>query len=159
MKKAILAIIIVAVIVAVVVFVFVLGGSDDEDGGENIIPIQVNNADGVGALHIELVYDSSIIEVTDVSLGSLGENGQVDYEVESPGRVTIGFIDAMGMSGTGDVVEISFTENSDGKSSLVLENVVATDAETLYGLVVQTSAGSLDTNNDTSTAPVINIGP
>ncbi|MBT4511291.1 MAG: hypothetical protein HOC20_03655 [Chloroflexi bacterium] len=70
----------------------------------------------------------------------------------------IGFIDAMGMSGSGDVVEISFTDNSDGKSSLSLENVGATDAETLYDLVVQTSAGSLDTDDDTSTAPVINIG-
>jgi len=159
MIKKVLAIIIVAVIVAVVFVPGCGGGSDDDGGGENIIPIQVNNADGLGALHIELVYDSSIIEVTDVTLGSLGENGQVDYELGTPGRVIIGFIDAMGMNGSGDVVEIEFTENSDGKSSLVLENVVATDAETLYDMVVQTSAGSLDTNNDASTTPVINIGP
>ena len=157
MRKAILGIIIIAAILVAVVLVFVLGGSDDEGGGENIIPVKVKNAERLGALHIELVYDSSILEVTGVTLGSLGENGQVDYEVES-GRVIIGFIDAMGMSGSGDVVKISFTENASGKSSLVLENVVATDAETLYDLVVQTSAGSLDTDNDTSTAPVINIG-
>ena len=159
MKKAIFAIVKVSVIVVIVFVLGCGGGSDDEDGGENIIPVQVKNADVVGALHIELVYDSSIIEVTDVTLGSLGENGQVDYEVESPGRVIIGFIDAMGMSGSGEVVEIEFTKNSDGKSSLALENVVATDAETLYDMVVQTSAGSLDTNNDTSTMPVIIIGP
>jgi len=152
-----LAIIIVAVIAVAVFIPGCGGGSEDEDGGENIIPIHLNNADGVGALHIEVVYDSSIIEVADVALGSLGENGQLDYEVES-GRVIIGFIDAMGMSGSGAVVEIEFTQNSDGKSSLSLENVVANDAETLYDLVVQTSAGSLDTDNDTSTAPVINIG-
>jgi|GEM_PF-2001550 hypothetical protein len=158
MLKKTLAIIIVAVIVAVV---FIPGcgcGSDDDEGGENIIPVRVNNADGVGALHIELVYDSSIIEVADVTLGSLGENGQVDYEVESPGRVIIGFIDAMGMSGSGDVVEISFTDNSDGKSSLSLENVVATDAETLYDLVVKTLPGSLDTEEGDYQAPVINMG-
>ena len=157
MIKKILAIIIVAVMVVTVFVPACGGGSDDEDGGANVVPVQVKNADGVGALHIEVVYDSSIIEVADVTLGSLGENGQVDYEVESPGRVIIGFIDAMGMSGSGDVVEIEFTENSDGKSSLALENVVATDAETLYDLVVQTSAGSLDTDDDTSMAPVINI--
>jgi len=157
MTEKISAIIIVTVIVATVL-VLGCGGSDGENGGESIIPIQLNNADGVGALHIELVYDSSIIEVADVTLGSLGENGQVDFEMESPGRVIIGLIDAMGMIGSGDVVEIRFTENAGGKSSLVLENVVATDAETLYDLVVQTSAGSLDTNNDTSTTPVINIG-
>ena len=158
MLKKTLAVIIVAVMAVAVFIPACGGGSDDEDGGENIIPIQLNNADGVGALHIEVVYDSSIIEVADVTLGSLGENGQLDYEVKSPGRVVIGFIDAMGMSGSGDVVEIEFTEKTDGKSSLVLENVVATDAETLYDLVVQTSGGSLDTSNDTSTTPVINIG-
>ncbi len=158
MIKKILAIIIVTVLVAVVFVPGCGGGSDDDGGGENIIPVQVKNADGVGALHIELVYDSSIIEVTDVTLGSLGKNGQVDYEVESPGRVTIGFIDAMGMSGSGDVVEIEFTENADGKSSLVLENVVATDAETLYDLVVNTTPGSLDTAEGDHQAPVINMG-
>lgn len=157
MTKAIFAIIKVSVIVAIVFVLGCGGGSDDDGGGENTVPIQVNNADGVGALHIELVYDSSIIEVADVTLGRLGENGQVDFEVE-PGRVVIGFIDAMGMSGSGDVVGVEFTENSDGESSLALENVVATDAETLYDLVVQTSAGSLDTDDDTSTAPVITIG-
>ncbi|MBT4513078.1 MAG: hypothetical protein HOC20_12835 [Chloroflexi bacterium] len=70
----------------------------------------------------------------------------------------IGFIDAMGMSGSGDVVEISFTDNSDGKSSLSLENVVATDAETLYDLVVKTLPGSLDTEEGDYQAPVINMG-
>ncbi len=158
MIRKIFAIIIVA-IVAVAVFVPGCGGgSDDKDTGEYTIPIQVNNADGVGALRIELVYDSSIIEVVDVTLGNLGENGQVDYEVESHGRVIIGFIDAMGMSGAGEVVEIEFTKNSDGKSSLALENVVATDAETLYDLVVNTTPGSLDTAEGDHQAPVINLG-
>ena len=158
MTEKISAIIIVTVIVATVLVPGCGGGSDGENGVESIIPIQLNNADGVGALHIELVYNSSIIEVADVTLGSLGENGQVDFEVESPGRAIIGLIDATGMNGSGDVVEIRFTENAGGKSSLVLENVVATDAETLYDLAVQTSAGSIDTNNDTTTTPVINIG-
>ena len=158
MKEAIFAIIKVSVIVVIVFVLGCGGGSDDDDGGANVVPVQVKNADGVGALHIEVIYDSSIVEVSDVKLGDLGENGQIDYEVESPGRVVIGFIDAMGMSGSGDVVEIEFTISAEGESSLTLENVVATDAETLYDLVVQTSAGSLDTDDDTSTAPVITIG-
>jgi len=153
-----LTMIIVAVFLAGAFILGCGGGSDDEDGGANVVPVQINNADGVGALHIEMVYDSSIVEVANVTLGNLGENGQLDYEVNSPGRLIIGFIDAMGMNGSGDVVEIEFTERAGGKSSLALENVVATDAETLYDLVVQTSAGSLDTNSDTSTKPVINIG-
>ncbi len=159
MLKAIMAIIVIAVVVAVVVFVFVLGGSDDDGGGENAIPIQVKNAKNLGALHIELVYDSSILEATEVRLVGLGENGQIDYELKTSGRVIIGFINAMGANGSGDLVEIIFSEKADGNSQLSLENVVATDANTLYDLVVKTSIGSLDTKNDNSKAPIINLGP
>ena len=63
MKEAIFAIIKVSVIVVIVFVLGCGGGSDDEDGGANVVPVQVNNADGVGALHIEVVYDSSIVEV------------------------------------------------------------------------------------------------
>ncbi|MDY6912090.1 MAG: hypothetical protein SVM79_07045, partial [Chloroflexota bacterium] len=66
MRKAILGIIIVVAVLVAVVLVFVLGGSDDDGGGENAIPVKVKNAERLGALHIELVYDSSIIEVTKV---------------------------------------------------------------------------------------------
>ncbi len=155
MLKAIVAILIVLIIAAAVYF-FVLDGSDDDGGGENTISIQVKNSKGLGALHIELTYDSSVLEATDVSLGDLGENGQVDYDLK-PGRVVIGFIDAMGMNGSGDVVVIGFNEKSEGNSSLTLENVVATKADTLYDLVTKTSDGSLDTKDDTSKAPVIDL--
>lgn len=157
MIKAIAALIVVIIIAVVIVVVFVLGGSDDDGGGENMVPIQVQNANGLGALHIEVVYDSSIVEVTEVSLAGIAENGQVDYEVSNRGRVVIGLIDAMGMNGSGDVVEISFNEKAEGNSSLTLENVSATDANTLYDLVTETTDGSLNTKNDTMKAPVISL--
>ncbi len=157
MIKAVLAIILVAIVVAVVVFVFVLGGSDDE-GGENVIPIQVNNATNLGALHIELVYDSSVLEATDVKLGDLGDNAQVNSDLRTPGRAVIGIIDAMGMNGSGVIVEVHFDEIISGETSMKLENVMATDAETLYDLVVNTVPGFLDTAGGDHQAPVINLG-
>ncbi len=157
--KAILALIVVVIIAAVVVVFFILGGSDDEDGGEIAIAVQVKNADNLGAIHIELVYDAAILEASEVKLGDLGENGQVDYDLATPGRVVIGVIDAMGMNGSGDIVEVSFDEKKSGRSQLNLENVMATDAETLYDLVAITSSGSIDTEEGTSKAPVINLGP
>ena len=63
MKEAIFAIIKVSVIVVIVFVLGCGGGSDDDDGGANVVPVQVKNADGVGALHIEVIYDSSIVEV------------------------------------------------------------------------------------------------
>ena len=158
MKKALIALVVVIIIAVVVVVVFVLGGSDDEAGGESAVYIQVQNADKLGALHIELVYESSMLEATDVKLGDLAENGQVDFDLGTPGRAVIGVIDAMGINGSGDVVEISFNEKKNGRSSLELENVMATDAETLYDLIVVTTDGSLDTDKDTSTAPMIALG-
>ena len=158
MLKAVLAIIIVAIIVAVVVFVFVLGGSDDDGMGENVVPIQVNNATKLGALHIELVYDSSVLEATDVKLGDLGDNAQVNSDLRTPGRAIIGIIDAMGMNGSGVVVEVHFNEKNSGETSMKLENVMATDAETLYDLVVKTIPGSLDTAEGDHQSPVINLG-
>lgn len=157
MIKAIAALVVIIIIAVVIVVIFVLGGSDDDGGGENAVSVQIQNASDLGALHIELVYDASIFEVTEVSLAGIGENGQVDYEVTNQGRVVIGLIDAMGMNGSGEVVEISFNEKVEGSSTLVLENVTATDANTLYDLVVQTTDGSVNTKTDTSKAPVISL--
>lgn len=155
MVKAIIALIIILIVAAVVVFFFVLGGSDDESG-DNTVAVEVTDAKGLGALHIEIKYNPAILEVSEVALGELGENGQIDYELKSD-RLVIGFIDAMGLSGSGDIVEISFNEKSEGMSSLALENVTATDADTLYDLVTETTDGSVDTKNNTVKAPIINV--
>ncbi len=136
------------------------GGGDDETSdtpspseGSIQIPVNFSGASNVGSLHMELVYDSSILKATDVKASSLVKNGVVKANTDTPGRAVIGIIDATGISGDGPVVKVSFEVVGSGMTYLNLENVEATDAETLHDIITQVYTGQYDTSDDSSAPP------
>jgi len=139
------------------------GGDDDEatDGGATPaestkeIPINISDADNVGSLHIELVYDSSVLEVTDVKAGSKIKNGVVEFNTNTSGRLVIGIIDATGISGSGRAVSISFDVVGSGKTDLILENIEATNAETLHDIITEAHKGLYNASDGTTYPPEI----
>ena len=57
---------------------------------EQVVPIEVKNADGVGALHIEVTYDAGAFEATGVKRGKLAKGGAVEFRVEKAGVIHAG---------------------------------------------------------------------
>lgn len=123
--------------------------------GEVKIPVDLKNASNVGSLHIELVYDSAVLEATEVKVGNLARNAAIEFNLGDPGRVIVAIIDAMGINGDGPVVTVSFNVVGEGMSSLTLENVEAYDAETLYDIITAASPGNFVAKDNSFTAPVI----
>ena len=124
--------------------------------GASAISINLTNANDVGSLHIELVYDPAIIEVTAVKAGKLAQGAVVDSNISAPGRAIIGIVNANGIAGTGVVASVSFKAKAKmGTSALTLENVKAYSAEKLQEIMTTVSAGQYDTKSKKVTAPSI----
>ena len=124
------------------------------------IPVNLNGANGVGSLHIELVYDSSILEVTSVKTGKIAQNAVLDFNISAPGRVIIGIVSPNGINGSGAVAGVVIKAKAkSGSSSLKLEQVEAYSAEKLQDMKTQLSDGQFNAANRNLTAPAITFSP
>ena len=159
MKKSISAVIRLAWLAIVVVMLLVLpaagcGGS----AGAAAIPINLTGASDVGSLHIELVYDPAIIQVTGVKAGQLAQNAVVDSNITTPGRAVIGIVSSAGITGSGAVASVAFTAKAKtGNSALTLENVEAYSAEKLEDIRTQVSSGQYNAQTKKVNAPSISF--
>lgn len=151
----------VIVVILVVVLVIALGGGGDDNGeaaGEVNVPISFKGASNVGSISIELTYDSTVLEATEVTSGDLASNAMMEYNIENPGRVIIGIIDSSGINGDGTAAAISFdVVDEEGTSALALAEVLTHDATTLIDIINETSDGSFAAEGNAVTAPVVRL--
>ena len=157
MKKWIIAGLVIIIILIVVLVIVLAGGGGGGDGdGDVVVPISVQGASKVGSISIELTYDSTVLEVTDVKSGELASNAMMEYNIDNPGVVIIGIVDSSGINGDGAVAEIEFNVvDSEGTSPLTLGTVETHDAESLIDIINETSNGSYDGEGDNITLPLI----
>ncbi len=156
----IIAGLVIIVIVAVVVGVIIGmgGGSDDDgaDGGQVKVPINLESANNIGSISIELVYDSDVLEATEVVAGELAANAMIESNIQTPGRVIIGIMDSSGMNGDGAVAAISYdVVDEEENSTLALAEVLTHDATTLVDIINETSDGSFAAEGNAVTEPVV----
>jgi len=128
--------------------------------GTDVIPVNLSGANGVGSLHIELVYNSAILEVTAVKAGKLAQNAVIDFNIQTPGRAIIGIVSSNGINGTGAVANIAFKSKAkSGKCALTLDKVEAYNADTLQDMRTQVSAGQFNARDRSINAPSITFNP
>lgn len=122
--------------------------SIEAPAGEDVeIPIMVQGAPGLGAMHVELIYDPAVLEVQAVDKGDLlGDNALLDFNDAEPGRLIIGLVTLDSVEGDGPLVVSHFnvTGESGQRSALDLENVRAWEGgESRLDILVTTEAGEL----------------
>lgn len=143
-----------------------------ESGQAFIVNVMLDGAVNLGAFQFDVTYDSTVMTVADVELGSfLGSTGRTAQPVgpdidNVAGLVTFGafsFGSNAGPEGTGLLAAVTFTAVGSGTSALNLQNVVVTDtmantqsASVAGGMV--TVAVSAPTNTPTMT-PRPTAGP
>jgi hypothetical protein len=77
-------------------------------GSEVKVPLTVSGASGVGALHVEVTYDPTVLEPQAVERGKLTPaNTLIDSKATS-GRYVIGLVSADKIEGSGEVVLVKF---------------------------------------------------
>jgi hypothetical protein len=136
--------------------------TNQSDGNVNVgiteIPVNLSGAINVGSLHIEVVYDSSILEITAVKAGKLAQNALVDSTITTPGRAIIGILSSNGISGSGAIASIDFKSKAKaGTSALTLEKVEAYSADKLQAIRTQVSAGEFNAKDSSFNAPSISF--
>lgn len=125
------------------------------------IPINAENADNIGSLHLELAYDPAVLEPIEVEKGMLAGSAMLESNIDVPGRVVIGMIDTSGINGNGSLAVISFNVvGTNGiTSALTLEEVAAHDAASLIDVPTRATSGSFTVEDRSFTAPVILFSP
>jgi hypothetical protein len=115
-------------------------------GDDVAIPIFVNQAPGIGAMHVELVYDPNVLEIKSVDKGKLLKTSPLlDFNATQPGRVVIGFATTDNVEGDGPVATAHFTVKGEknATSPLTLEKVRAWEGGTnRFEILVTTKTAS-----------------
>ncbi len=115
-------------------------------GGTVEVPIQAVGAPGLGAIHLELVYDPLILTADTVTRGSLaGNNALTDFNVGKPGRVVIGIVSLDAIKGDGPIATVRFKAigAAGSTSSLTLENSKAWESSSHAEVLVTAEAGKV----------------
>lgn len=122
------------------------GTLEAQTGSTLEVPIQLGGAPGVGALHVELVYDPQVLAPEAVTKGALaGNNALLESNLARPGRVVFGLVTLDGIKGDGTVATVKFKAigNAGAKSALRFENCAAWEGGTHAEVLVTTQDGQV----------------
>jgi hypothetical protein len=132
--------ILVALLLAIALFAV---GCSCEGDKEVKVPINLENASNIGSLQMEISYDVSVLQATEVEAEELGKDAMIESNLDNPGIVIIGIVDSSGINGSGSIVSISFNVlEKDAASYLTIKNAAAHDVDTLVDLPTNLTQGS-----------------
>ena len=127
-------------------------------GGGLGVPIKIENADHVGAISLNLLYESTVLEVTAVNVGALVSGSSAQWAVEEPGRLKV-VVQNANINGDGTLVTVKCKGlNATGSSTLVIQVLGAISADTGEDVETQVTDGSFSAADDSVEAPVISFG-
>lgn len=128
-------------------------------GGGVSLPIKVENADHVGALALNLLYDSMVLEVTGVDAKALARTGTPRWTVLEPGKLLV-VVENADIDGGGTLVEAKFkVVSSTGLSTLTIQVLEARSLNTGELVEAQVTDGAFTASDRSVEAPVISFGP
>ncbi len=119
MKKINSGIIAIAIVIAMIGIASATGIDTIKIGGDTrglngeikSVTVDVTGMNGVGALKLEILYNPAVITANSVGWGSAVTGLTLaDWNINNPsGKVTLGIINASGLSGTGNLATIFFS--------------------------------------------------
>ena len=101
----------------------IVGPHEAGTGSVVTVPVLVNGAVNLGAMDIQITYDPSVLTFTGAQMGSMSGNGFVESNAPQAGTGLVSFVDTQGISGSGEVVRLTFsvTGSSGSSSPLTVE--------------------------------------
>lgn len=111
------------------------------EAGANVnVPIFISDAQGMGALEMELVYDPSVLEFKTIEQGAVLA-GLFDFNLIGLGRVKIALASSEETEGRGVLMTAVFKVLTDGRSQLAIEKAAAWDRANSGEMAVSTHSG------------------
>ena len=145
-------------LVAFLFIMLLLVGCSGTDEGTVGVSIEIKNADDIGAVGFNLIYDPSVLSVGDVLRDELATGADSGYNADTPGNLLVVVQNARPINGDGVLVKVFFNLlDESGSSSITLENVVAKNRTTLENVNAGTVPGSFNALDMSVVAPVIDF--
>lgn len=142
----------VIVLIAAVVAILLLTGGN----GQVQIPVEIKGATDLGALHLELAYDTQSLSVVSVKNGEAAQEAILEYNINEPGKVVIGLVSVPGIHQDGSLVTVVFdVQKNAGSTNLNLENISAFDADNLSAISASDSSGSFSAEDKSFVSPTL----
>ena len=127
-------------------------------GGGLGVPVKIENADHVGAIAFNLLYDATVLKATAVNVGDLAGGSSAQWAIERPGQLKV-VVQNANMNGDGTLVAVKCRVlDPTGSSTLVIQVLGATSADTGADVGTQVTAGTCTASDDSVEAPVITFG-
>jgi rRNA maturation endonuclease Nob1 len=118
-------------------------------GAQVKCPVLVKEAQGVGALEMEITYDPSIIEPQEVEPGPI-LSGLVEFNVIQRGRLKVAMATSQAVNGSGKIFIVTLKVLSPGQSRLGLENVLVWERASSKEMAVTLEPGVFKTSSGAS---------
>lgn len=110
------------------------------------VPITMETSKEVGALHVEVTFDSKVLQATGVTGGNMLPQGSlIDFNVSQPGRAVIGLATLAKLTGSGTLATVQFkvVGEKGATSTIGLEKAAAWEGnENRFDLLVATTSGT-----------------
>jgi len=133
-----------------------IGAHGQPEAAEFEMPIELRNADAVGSVQFDLMYDPDVLRLLEVLIGEKPSTTMVDFNTDSVGRAVIGIVDEEGIDGDALSLSVRFSILQKGAgSSLTIENVVAYDAATVSPVSASPMSGEFGADTGLVTPPVL----
>ena len=127
-------------------------------GGGLTVPVKIENADHVGAIAFNLVYDSSVLKVTTVNVEDLARGSSAQWAIVGTGQLKV-VVQNANINGDGTLVTVKCKAlNTTGSSTLVIQVLGAISGNTGEDVETQVTEGSYSAADDSVEAPVIIFG-
>lgn len=155
---------VVAVLTVVILGVVLVSGTlaprdatDYLGKGEVLVPVLLDNAEGVRNLEFTVAYDPDILTAQSVVQDEVARLAVMQYDILKTGEVTVLVRDVMGISGSGSIVIIRFKTNEVvvEPSALKIVSLTAVDVRTMMERPVEGTDGWVNTETLDVLAPVI----
>jgi hypothetical protein len=85
-----------------------IGAPQGGAGTTVTIPVTVSGASNIGAMDLQVTYDPAVLKLSGAQMGTLSANGVVEANEPQAGTALVSFVDTQGISGSGEVVKITF---------------------------------------------------
>ncbi|MBI4670366.1 MAG: hypothetical protein HY741_01685 [Chloroflexi bacterium] len=124
-----------------------VGSAQGEKGSAVQVPIQLIGAPGIGAMHLEILYDARVLQPAGVERGALaGPNALIESNPNQAGRLIIGIITLDGIKGDGVLANVKFNLVGEPgmNSALNIENARAWETGTHFEVLVKTEPGQVN---------------
>ena len=112
---------------------FYLKITTEEPNGVYIdVAINVNKADGIGSMNLDLTYDPKVIIAEKVTLGKTASGSMFASNIKNDtGKVSLGYATTKGISGNGPISSVRFkvVGNKGDKTALTMSISTLTDTD------------------------------